>query len=452
MAQPFSTNELFLRSDRIAFGKIPPEVPARLEQLLILPDETGSKLYFGLSSLVSTSGLTGTLEAIYPNYAAFTFDNLNSRLGINVSSPQYALDISTTTGVRILGGPLIANASGLVSVPTAALFSTLPSYVFSPGTIPLTALTSTGGSLPFGISVPTAALFSTLPTSLFAPSSIPLVALQSSGIIVASTFVGDGTYLSNIPLANINGSITGDFFKPNTIPLSTLASTGQIWIRNPQGSIFAPIISTGQFLASSIVAPIVSTVTLTTNQFVASSIRAQDFESQVFSAVNLSAINIKASSIQVLQMISSGRIYGDGQSITNLTPANLNNVIPADKFGYRLIAFDAINPYGNFLVEAGSATFRQAVPVFIQGTAYGSTFQGGYFRGDGGGLYNLPGISSATLYSTIQGLGTIGYVSSTQLASTVRGLGTAGFVSSSQLNSTLQGLATAGYVSSTQLV
>jgi hypothetical protein len=451
MAQPFSTNELFLRSDRIAFGKIPPEVPARVEQLLILPDETGSKLYFGLSSLVSTSGLTGTLEAIYPNYAAFTFDNLNSRLGINVSSPQYALDISTTTGVRILGGPLIANASGLVSVPTAALFSTLPSYVFSPGTIPITALNSTGTSVLPGISVPTSALFSTLPTSIFAPSSIPLVALQSSGIIVASTFVGDGTYLSNIPLANINGTITGDFFRPNTIPLSTLASTGQIWIRNPQGSIFAPIISTGQFFTSSLVARDVSTVNLTTNRFIASSIYAQDFESQVFSAVNLSAINIKASSIQVLQMISSGRIYGDGQSITNLTPANLNNVIPADKFGYRLIAFDAINPYGNFLVEAGSATFRQAVPVYIQGTAYGSTFQGGYFRGDGGGLYNLPGISSATLYSTIQGLGTIGYVSSTQLASTVQGLGSSRYVSSTQLASTVQGLASAGFLSTTQL-
>ena len=167
MAEPFSTNELFLRSDRIAFGKIPPEVIDRTEQTLILPDVTGSKLYFGLSSLVSTNNLTGTLETIYPNYASFVFDNLNSRLGINVSTPQYSIDISTTTGVRIQGGSLIANASGLVSVPTASLFSTLPSYVFAPGTIPVTAIASTSGSILPGISVPTAALFSTLPTSLF---------------------------------------------------------------------------------------------------------------------------------------------------------------------------------------------------------------------------------------------------------------------------------------------
>jgi len=450
MAQPFSTNELLLRSDRIAFGKIPPEVPERTEQTLILPDTTGAYLYFGLSSLVSTSGLTGTLEVIYPQFASFTFDNLNGRLGINNSTPQYAIDISTTTGVRIQGGTLIANASGLVSVPTAALFSTLPTTVFAPGTIPPTAIASTGQVIP-GLSVPTSALFSTLPTALFAPSSIPLVALQSSGIIVASSFVGDGYYLSNIPLANINGTITGDFFRPNSIPLSTLASTGQIWIREPTGSIFAPIISTGQFFTSSLRANDISTINLRASKFYASSIQANDFESSEFSASNLSAIRIQASSIQVLQLVSSGRFSGDGKNITNLTPAFLNNVIPSDKFGYRLIAFDALNPYGNFLVEAGTATFKQSVPVNVLGTIYASTFQGGYFRGDGGGLYNINSISTASLVSTVEGLGTVGYVSSTQLASTVRGLATAGYVSSSQLTSTVAGLATHGYISTGQL-
>jgi hypothetical protein len=461
MAEPFSTNELFLRSDRIAFGKIPPEVSERTEQTLILPDLTGTKLYFGLSSLVSTSGLTGTLEAIYPQFASFTFDNLNNRLGINVSSPQYALDISTTSGVRILGGTLIANAQGLVSVPTAALFSTLPTYVFAPGTIPPTAIASTGQTIP-GLSVPTSALFSTLPTALFAPSSIPLLALQSSGIIVASSFVGDGFYLSNIPLANINGSITGDFFRPNSIPLSTLASTGQIWIREPTGSIFAPIMSTGQFFASSIQANSISSIRLQTAELFASTIRATTFESGLFSASNLSAINIKASSIQILKMVSTARFFGDGRSITNLTPSYLNDVIPADKFGYRLIAFDALNPYGTFQVIAGQALFYQDVPVTVQGTITASTFQGGYFRGDGGGLYNINSISTAALTSTVAGLGTAGYVSTTQLTSTVRtqgnqlrstveGLASSRYISSTQLISSLEGLATLGYLSTTQL-
>jgi hypothetical protein len=60
-------------------------------------------------------------------------------------------------------------------------------------------------------------------------------------------------------------------------------------------------------------------------------------------------------------------------------------------------------------------------------------------------------ISSFTLNSTIDALGTVGYISSTQLFSTVAGLGTAGYISSTQLFSTVAGLGTAGYISSTQL-
>jgi hypothetical protein len=54
-------------------------------------------------------------------------------------------------------------------------------------------------------------------------------------------------------------------------------------------------------------------------------------------------------------------------------------------------------------------------------------------------------------FSTVLGLGTLGYVSSTQLFSTVAGLGTLGYISSQQLLSTTQGLATLGYISSSQL-
>ena len=87
--------------------------------------------------------------------------------------------------------------------------------------------------------------------------------------------------------------------------------------------------------------------------------------------------------------------------------------------------------------------------------------------GDGGYLRNLNAISSPTLLSTIQGLGTLGYLSSAitnlssiistpQLQSTVQGLGTLGylssvpssFISSATLFSTIQGLGTLGYLSS----
>jgi hypothetical protein len=85
--------------------------------------------------------------------------------------------------------------------------------------------------------------------------------------------------------------------------------------------------------------------------------------------------------------------------------------------------------------------------------------------GDGSQIYNLPAISTASLQSTIVGLGTFGYISSSQLISTtiglvdhlelnstVRGLGTLGYLSSTQLFSTTAGLGNIGYISSSQLI
>ena len=50
-------------------------------------------------------------------------------------------------------------------------------------------------------------------------------------------------------------------------------------------------------------------------------------------------------------------------------------------------------------------------------------------------------------FSTVLGLGTLGYVSSTQLTSTIAGLGTFGYISTAQLISTVAGLGTLGYIS-----
>lgn len=470
MASPFSTNELFLRSDRIAFGKVPPEVPVREERLLLVPDFQGYRLFIGLSSLVSTSLTTGTLEDIYPQNASFTFDTANNRLGIGVSSPQYGIDINTNTGVRISGGMLIANAFGLQSVPTASLISTLPSYLFAPGTIPPTAIASTGTIQ--GISVPTAALFSTLPTSLFAPNTIPLSTLQSTGVLYASSFIansfyGDGYNISNIPLSNIVAGDIGNFFAPNTIPLNALASTGTLWIRS--GSLFVPTLSTNSFFTSSIEANSIST-----KQIIAGRLVASTFTVNTLSFSNVSAITIQTSSINVNGGVSANFFAGDGAGLVNIDPQALNTVIPSDKFGYRLIAWDAINPYGNFLWLGGNATFGNAVPVQINSTltvlsratfgpVIANTVTANLFTGDGSGLYNLNAISSLSLQSTVIGLGSVGFVSSLSLQSTVIGLGSADYASTSfvyaaissfstsyssgGLISTVAGLGTAGYAS-----
>jgi hypothetical protein len=90
---------------------------------------------------------------------------------------------------------------------------------------------------------------------------------------------------------------------------------------------------------------------------------------------------------------------------------------------------------------------------------YGRQVIASTLQGDGSGIFNTSYISSvpstfistAAFFSSIQGLGSIGYVSTQQLTSTTQGLSLLGYVSSSQLTSSLQGLSLLGYVSTSQL-
>ena len=402
----------------------------------------------GLSSIVSTN-IQGTLDRIYPENASFTFDLFNNNLGVGVSSPQYAIDIQTTTGIRLTGGTLNANAYGLVSVQTQSLISTLPTSLYAPGTIPLNALTSSGSGILPGISVPTTALYGTLNRALFAPSTIPLIALQSTGVIYATQFVGDGGSLSNLQLSSLNTFGLEKTFLPNTIPLSTLASTGQIWIKNPDGAIYVPNFSTGTLYTNRLYPQSISTGDIVTQTLIASS-----FTTATFVASSISTILTEAATLR------AGEIYGDGFYVRNLNPANLYTTIPSEKFGYRTISFDILNPYGNFQVLAGSVTLRApttASNVDIQGTLVGSNIASfssmvyaSSFQGDGWNLSNLNVPNRRDLQSTIVGLGQL-YISSASLYSTVQGLGET-YVSTVSLLSTVEGLGSAGYVSSTQLL
>jgi hypothetical protein len=64
------------------------------------------------------------------------------------------------------------------------------------------------------------------------------------------------------------------------------------------------------------------------------------------------------------------------------------------------------------------------------------------------------GINAGDLFSTVRGLGTIGYISTAQLVSTVIGIGSGGAgggITTGNLPSTAVGLGTLGYISSSQL-
>lgn len=67
------------------------------------------------------------------------------------------------------------------------------------------------------------------------------------------------------------------------------------------------------------------------------------------------------------------------------------------------------------------------------------------------GLGTIGYISSQALFSTVTTLGSLGYLSSAFFGSTINGLGTYGYVSTLSLTSTFNGLGTGGYVSSLSL-
>jgi hypothetical protein len=103
-----STTELYLRPDRLSFGTGPPEVTSIQEQLVLVPDSTRKKLFVGPSTLISSVGQT-SFATTFPGRAAFTFDIQSGRFGIGTSQPEFAIDISSQSGIRIQQGSFIGS-------------------------------------------------------------------------------------------------------------------------------------------------------------------------------------------------------------------------------------------------------------------------------------------------------------------------------------------------------
>ena len=456
-AAAFSTNDLLIRNSRISFAKIAPDVSSREERFVIANDYEGYTVHFGPSSMISTVN-GDILNSLFPSEAAFTFNIKSKNLGIGgISSPQYAIDISSNTGIRILGGgSFVGDAKGLLSVPTASLFGILSTTLFAPGSIPVSALVSTNNATLLGISVATSSLFGTLATPLFGISTIPLTSLQGSGLLQATYFRGDGSQLSNIPLGALNASLTAGFFQSNSIPAYALPSTGNFWIRDASGVLAAPFVSTGTLTATYISSVVLlSTSIINTDALTTSSLTLTG----KFNVASISTGLLEAGNATILGSVQANSFIGNGTQLTGINPANLLTTIPSNKFGYETISFDALNPYGDFRVLGGSVYVDG--PVNVTGTTTSA-----YFAGDGSQLTNLP--FGPPLASTVAGLGTAGFISTiiggsggigdvtmSNIRSTIAGLGTEGylstvqanFVSTTQLTSTVAGLGTIGYVS-----
>ena len=497
----FSTSELFLRSDRIAFARVPPEVPlgTKEERIVIAPDSTGYLLYFGISSMISTT-TADTLHEVIPSYAAFTIDTRNKRIGIGVSTPQYGLDISSLTGVRINGGSLIGNSLNYLSTAAEKVFGSLPAYIYGKNTIPLSAFFSSGGPL-LGISVPTISLYNTLPSSLFASNSIPGSAILSSSVVYA-----DGSGLSNIPLSAFNVTPAGllQLFGNNTIPLSTIASTGTLWLKDSDSKVIANalygstvtggLVSTLEFRGSTItISGQFNVNAFSTNQITANSITASNVNASLFTGNagglsnlitenlvgNILTGNFANNSIPLpaLQHYGNINIYGGniatGGSLTSYT---LNVASNAKAANFQASTFTFYNPTLNttdILSVSSGILFLDGAPIQSSGGGSSSNQPNinNIFISSGSGVFSSIGLvdrnTNAVDYLNVSsgillfgdfpigsssGSGT-GNIQTADVISTVKGLGTVGYLSTTganqtSLNSTVTGLGSASYLSS----
>ena len=497
----FSTSELFLRSDRIAFARVPPEVPlgTKEERIVIAPDSTGYLLYFGISSMISTT-TADTLHEVIPSYAAFTIDTRNKRIGIGVSTPQYGLDISSLTGVQINGGSLIGNSLNYLSTAAEKVFGSLPAYIYGKNTIPLSALFSSGGPL-LGISVPTISLYNTLPSSLFASNSIPGSAILSSSVVYA-----DGSGLSNIPLSAFNVTPAGllQLFGNNTIPLSTIASTGTLWLKDSDSKVIANalygstvtggLVSTLEFRGSTItISGQFNVNAFSTNQITANSITASNVNASLFTGNagglsnlitenlvgNILTGNFANNSIPLpaLQHYGNIDIYGGniatGGSLTSYT---LNVASNAKAANFQASTFTFYNPTLNttdILSVSSGILFLDGAPIQSSGGGSSSNQPNinNIFISSGSGVFSSIGLvdrnTNAVDYLNVSsgillfgdfpigsssGSGT-GNIQTADVISTVKGLGTVGYLSTTganqtSLNSTVTGLGSASYLSS----
>ena len=497
----FSTSELFLRSDRIAFARVPPEVPlgTKEERIVIAPDSTGYLLYFGISSMISTT-TADTLHEVIPSYAAFTIDTRNKRIGIGVSTPQYGLDISSLTGVRINGGSLIGNSLNYLSTAAENVFGSLPGSIYGQNTIPLSALLSSGGPL-LGISVPTISLYNTLPSSLFASNSIPGSAILSSSVVYA-----DGSGLSNIPLSAFNVTPAGllALFGNNTISLSSIASTGTLWLKDYDSKVIANalygstvtggLVSTLEFRGSTItISGQFNVNAFSTNQITANSITASNVNASLFTGNagglsnlitenlvgNILTGNFANNSIPLpaLQHYGNIDIYGGniatGGSLTSYTLNVASNAMAAN---FQASTFTFYNPTLNttdILSVSSGILFLDGAPIQSSGGGSSSNqpIINNIFISSGSGVFSSIGLvdrntnavdylnlsSGILLFGDLpigssSGSGT-GNIQTADVISTVKGLGTVGYLSTTganqtSLNSSIQGLGTLGFISS----
>lgn len=128
-------------TDRLSFG---PSTPTIQDQVVLVPSNTGQFLYVGTSSLLTLDPQYEILS-INPAASRFTFDLLNSRVGVNISTPTTSLDVNgTVKATTFQGGNYIGNGASLTGIPFSNLTGRIAPTQFPFNSIPLNALSQFG--------------------------------------------------------------------------------------------------------------------------------------------------------------------------------------------------------------------------------------------------------------------------------------------------------------------
>jgi len=188
------------------------------------------------------------------------------------------------------------------------------------------------------------------------------------------------------------------------------------------------------------------------------------FASMTSNWVLINTYAYSAAGYAFLSTVSTTNFFGVGAASlsTVIIQGILSNTGPTDEQNIPSVKGIPVTSQSNLfstVVGLGSLGYFSSIPAMM--STFTSTVEGlsgysiGYisstqFRSTVAGL-GPTYVSTGALTSTMAGLGLL-YVSSKSLVSTVAGMGTAGYISATQIVSTVQGLGTFGYISTPQVV
>ena len=398
---------------------------------------------------IITTGGTYTADLSFNTFRLFAGDGVGMANGPAGSNQTYIYS-KAFNQIDVSGGDILKAFSNDILTPSVKFAAGQNSYVqlhtdsdtntlFIDG--PMTQTISTGyyGFNKFVI-IPTV---STIQTNL---SAYPKKTLFADSQSTQITFAGVGDLL-----LSTNYSTNQVFFT-----VSSFTAAGYLALSGEAFSLYNRLLST--ISSGFVTVPQFSTgaISLSTNSF------------SNASTVNSSILGVSSYFATKFDLLTG--LINARATIVQLNEVTGNFQVALSSFSTNYISYiDYISSSAGILNQVSTTLFLSSISsVYLYGGLI-SQFSAGTIIYDQNDVSTLSTATNARIistastlalqnqgnlvstFSTILGLGTLGYVSSTQLFSTVAGLGSIGYISSQQLFSTVQGLGTSGYVSTTQL-